>query len=105
MTEWDGERPAEFGYHPVEVLSPGSDHALLAGLGTDPVFRHAHALHIAEPPTGFRSLASTPVTPIQLAVDDDRRQVGTQFHPEYWTDEHPAGRTLITNFLRWSGIV
>jgi gamma-glutamyl-gamma-aminobutyrate hydrolase PuuD len=30
--------------------------------------------------------------------------VGTQFHPEYWTDEHPAGRTLIANFLTWAGL-
>ncbi len=57
------------------------------------------------PPEGFTTLASTPVTAVQMAVDDDRRMVGTQFHPEYYTDEHPAGRVMIENFLRWAEIV
>ncbi|MEL7207591.1 MAG: hypothetical protein AAGK32_05070, partial [Actinomycetota bacterium] len=61
-------------------------------------------LHVPVPPAGFTVVASTPTTPVQLAIDDDRRMVGAQFHPEYWTEEHPAGRTLITNFLRWAGI-
>ncbi len=102
LTEWPGGVPAEFGYHPIDVAS---DHPLLEGLGRSPVFRHAHALHIPTPPNGFEVLASTPATPIQLAVDDRRRMVGTQFHPEYWTEEHPDGRRLIANFLRWAGIV
>ena len=66
--------------------------------------RHAHGFHVPELPDGFVNLASTPSTPIQLAVHEGRRIVGTQFHPEYWTDEHPAGRALIGNFLRWSGV-
>ena len=31
--------------------------------------------------------------------------IGTQFHPEYWTDEHPAGKTLITNFMQWADLI
>jgi len=31
--------------------------------------------------------------------------VGTQFHPEYATDEHPAGRLLIENFMKWSDLI
>ena len=31
--------------------------------------------------------------------------MGTQFHPEYFTAEHPAGGRLIENFMRWSGIL
>ena len=49
-------------------------------------------------------MASTRATPVQLAVHEERRIVGAQFHPEYWNDEHPDGRTLIANFLRWAGI-
>ncbi len=101
IVEWPGGVPAEFGYHPVEV---DGGHPLLDGLGSEPVFRHAHGLHVPRSPDGFRTLASTPVTPVQLAVDDERRLVGTQFHPEYWTDEHQAGRRLIANFLRWADI-
>jgi len=95
-------RAFEFGYHPVDVAG---DHPLLTGWTESPVFRHAHGLHVPELPTGFTCFASTPLTPVQLAVNDERRMVGTQFHPEYWTDEHPAGRTLIGNFMQWAGLI
>ncbi len=88
----------EYGYAPVDVVA---EHPLLEGLGAAPVFRHAHMLHVPEPPAGFEVLASTELTPVQMAVDDTHKIVGTQFHPEYWTDEHPAGRTLIENFFAW----
>jgi GMP synthase (glutamine-hydrolysing) len=94
-------RLGEMGYHPIDVVA---DHPLLAGLGPDPVVRHAHYLEVPTPPVGFTNLASTPITEVQMAVDDDRRIVGTQFHPEYYTDEHPAGRQMIENFLVWVGI-
>ena len=100
----DDGRRFEFGYHPVEVNDAGLGHPLLEGLREPPVFRHAHGLHVPDLPDGFVNLASTRATPHQLAVHDERTIVGTQFHPEYWTDEHPAGRTLIANFLRWSGV-
>jgi len=100
----DDGRPFEYGYHPIDVAPVASRHPLVAGLGRRPVFRHAHGLHVPNPPEGFETMASTATTPVQLAVHDQRRIVGTQFHPEYWTDEHPAGRTLIANFLAWSGV-
>jgi len=95
-------RDFEYGYHPIDVLA---QHRLVDGLGPNPVFRHAHGLHVPNPPAGFDVLASTPITPVQLAISEERRMVGTQFHPEYWTEEHPAGKTLITNFLHWAGLL
>lgn len=92
----------EVGYHPIELLA---EHPLLDGLGEAPVFRHAHGFHVPAPPTGFAVAARTEITPVQIAISDERRAIGTQFHPEYWTDEHPAGKTLIANFLRWAEIV
>ena len=100
IVEWPNG-PAEFGYHPVEVLA---EHPLLDGVERPPTFRHAHALHVPEPPDGFEVVAATGVCLVQMAVDDERKLVGTQFHPEYWTDEHPDGRRLLQNFLRWSGV-
>ena len=88
----------EFGYFPVDITEP---HPVLHGVGRAPVVRHAHRLHVPEPPAGFRSLGRTDRTPVQIMVDDDRRAFATQFHPEYWTDEHPAGRTMIANFFDW----
>ncbi len=91
----------EVGYSAVDILA---DHPILAGLDDRPVFRHAHSLHVPQPPAGFDVVASTEITPVQMAINDEHRIVGTQFHPEYWTDEHPAGRTMISNFLSWSGV-
>lgn len=102
ITTEDG-RAFEYGYHPVTLSADHAGHPLLAGLGERPVFRHAHGLHVPRLPDGFTELASTTATPIQMAVHDERRIVGTQFHPEYWTDEHPDGRSVIANFLSWSG--
>ena len=101
IVRFPGGELAEFGYFPVAVTGA---HPLLDGLGDQPIFRHAHGLHVPDPPAGFTVFASTEVTPVQLAVHDERRIVGAQFHPEYWTDEHRAGRTLIANFLHWAGI-
>ena len=91
----------EVGYEPVHIVA---DHPLVAGLGPDPVFRHAHTWELAEAPEGFDVLASTELTRIQLAAHRDLPLAGSQFHPEYWTDDAPAGRTLIDNFCRWVGL-
>jgi GMP synthase (glutamine-hydrolysing) len=101
VREYPDGRLAEVGYHPVDLVS---DHPLLAGLDPEPVVRHSHSLEIPTLPTGFTKLASTAITEIQMAVDDERRLAGTQFHPEYYTDGHPAGRRMIENFLSWAGV-
>ena len=95
------EKQGEAGYHPITLEA---EHELLDGMGDAPVVRHAHYLQVPSLPDGFQRLASSQVTPIQMAVDEERRIVGTQFHPEYYTAEHPAGRVMIENFLRWSGL-
>ncbi len=102
LTQWPNGNWAEFGYHPVELLG---DHRLLEGLGELPVFYHAHGLHVPRPPEGFSIFARTDLTPVQIAIDDERRMIGTQFHPEYWTGEHPLGERLIANFMRWVGVL
>ena len=93
---------SELGYLPVRVTAP---HPILDGLGQEPIFRHAHSWELKAVPAGFTNYATTDVTPIQLLVHDDLPIVGTQFHPEYATDDHPAGRHLIENFMRWSGVI
>ena len=93
----------EVGYQPVR---PTGDlaHPLLAGLGDAPVFRHAHTYELASVPDGFQVLAETDLTAVQLAAHGSRPLAGSQFHPEYWTDEHPEGRRLIENFCGWAGL-
>lgn len=41
------------------------------------------------------------MTPIQLIVHDE---LPVGFHPEYATEEHPAGRPLIAESLAWAGV-
>lgn len=88
----------EAGRLPIEITV---DHPVLAGVGSDPVFRHAHGLHVPVAPEGFSTHARTAMTEIQMFANDEHKIVGTQFHPEYFTDEYPAGRVMIENFLDW----
>ena len=92
----------EVGYMPVELAS---EHELAAGLGEAPVFRQHHNWEIKDLPEGFSNHARSAITEYQMVAHDGLRIMGTQFHPEYYTDEYPAGRVLIENFCRWSGIL
>ena len=92
----------ESGYLPVEIIG---DHPIVDGLGESPVFRHFHGQEIKTLPDGFSNYARTDVTEHQLAIHDSLPLVGSQFHPEYPTDDHPEGRTLIEGFCSWAGIV
>lgn len=91
----------ELGYLPVELIG---DHPLLDGLERRPVFRHAHTQQLEDLPDGFVNLARSEVTELQYIVHGSLPIAGTQFHPEYFTDEHPAGRRVIENYCAWSGI-
>lgn len=91
----------ELGYEPVELIG---DHPLLEGLDRRPVFRHAHTWELKNAPDGFVNLARTDVTELQYLAHESLPLAGTQFHPEYWTEEHAAGRRLIANFCDWVGV-
>ena len=92
----------EVGYQPVPIIRA---HPLLAGLGAAPVMRQAHSWEIKHAPAGFDVYAATALSPVQMIIHRDLPIVGTQFHPEYYTDEHPAGRILIENFCRQAGLM
>jgi hypothetical protein len=91
----------ELGYEPVELIG---DHPLLDGLDRRRVFRHAHTSELKNAPDGFVNLARTDVTELQYLAHESLPLAGTQFHPEYWTEQHPAGRRLIANFCEWAGV-
>jgi len=91
----------ELGYAPVDLVG---EHRLLHGVERQPMVRHAHTFELKDLPDGFVNLARTDVTELQYAAHESLPLAGTQFHPEYWTDEHPAGRQLIANFCDWVGV-
>ena len=92
----------EFGYMPVNI---SASHPLFEGIGEQPIMRQAHFWEIKSVPPEFKPYAASQTTPIQMLIHDSLPIMGTQFHPEYYTDEHPAGKQLITNFFKAAGII
>jgi GMP synthase (glutamine-hydrolysing) len=80
------------------------DSDLLAGLdGAISVWQH-HQDEVLAPPPGFRVLARSETCSVEALAADEWPWWGTQFHPEKWSAEHPAGRTILENFFRLAGI-
>jgi GMP synthase (glutamine-hydrolysing) len=88
-------------FAPVEVLD---DSDLLAGLNGEVSVWHHHGDEVQAPPDGFRVLARSRTCGIEALAAGARPWWGTQFHPEAWDGEHPAGRTILENFFRLAGI-
>jgi GMP synthase (glutamine-hydrolysing) len=88
-------------FAPVEVI----DHSdLLAGIEAEiSVWQH-HGDEVQAPPAGFRVLARSAECKIEALASDEHPWWGTQFHPEAWDADHPAGRTILENFFRLAGI-
>jgi len=92
----------ELGYQPIRITK---SHPLLAGLGEMPIMRQAHSWEAKAVPAEFENYGETAVSPHQIFIHNTHPIIGTQFHPEYYTDEHPAGRVLIENFCRSVGLI
>ncbi len=87
---------SEHGFLPIQIRD-GTD--LLRGLPAEVVVFHDHDHEIATLPAGFRVLASSPVCAIQAIANHERRWWGTQFHPEEFRPEHPAGKQVLRTFF------
>lgn len=72
---------------------------LLRGLPDEVVVFQDHSHEITELAPGFRILASSPACAIQAIGDAERRWWGTQFHPEEFRPEHPAGEDILRTFF------
>ena len=87
---------SEHGFLPIRVRD---DSDLLRGLPSEVVVFHDHDHEIATLPAGFRVLASSPECAIQAIANPERRWWGTQFHPEEFQLEHPAGEQVLRTFF------
>lgn len=87
----------ERGFMPVKVVNA---HPIFAGLGATPVFWESHYWEIKALPPGFALYASTEKCKAQMIVHESRPLIATQFHPEFYDDNHLDGQTLIANFCR-----
>jgi len=86
----------EHGFHPVSVLR---EDPLFAGLGRTPMLPQAHFAEVKRVPPGFMLLASGRECRVQAMRHRTRPLYGTQFHPEKYAPEYPAGRRLLRNFF------
>lgn len=94
-------RAAGPAFSEVEVLD-GSD--LLAGLEPRVSMWEHHSDEVVSVPDGFRVLARSDGCAVEALAAGDRPWWGTQFHPEEWSGDHPAGRLVLKSFLRLAGI-
>ena len=91
----------EWGFLPIDIVVADP---LFAGLGEQPVMYLAHGRALKAAPPGYSLLASRPTCHIQAIRRDGYPIYGVQFHPELFTDEYPAGRRLLANFLALAGV-
>ncbi len=94
------ERPV-VGYGKVEVLRPGG---LLDGLGPTAVAYKHHSCEVVTLPEDFVVLASSTDCAVEAVHSPNRHWWGTQFHPERFSAQHPAGARVLRNFLALAGV-
>jgi GMP synthase (glutamine-hydrolysing) len=89
------EQP-ETGFGPVEIVEHGD---LFRGLPPSvSVYKH-HSEEIVALPDDFRVLATSAECAVEAISAPGRRWWGTQFHPEEFDPEHPAGERVLRNFF------
>lgn len=86
----------EHGFLPIRIHDRSD---LLRGLADEVHVFQNHSDEIADLPAGFRVLASSSEGAVQAIADPERRWWGTQFHPEEFRPEHPAGERVLLNFF------
>jgi GMP synthase (glutamine-hydrolysing) len=91
----------EWGPCPVRIVA---DDPLFAGVGQRAVVEQRHFWELKTVPAGFVRLAGSDACPVQAIRHARRPLYGVQFHPERYTDAHPAGRTILANFFRLAGL-
>ena len=77
---------------------------LFAGLDETVVVEKRHFWEMKTAPAGFARLAASDACPIQAIRHEGRMLYGVQFHPERYSDRHPDGRIILSNFFRLAGL-
>jgi len=72
---------------------------LFAGLPGTIRVTESHRQALKELPHGFRHLADSSTSRIEVIAHKTRLIYGVQFHPERSDDKNPHGRTIIQNFV------
>lgn len=86
----------EHGFLPIQIHDRTG---LLQDLAYEVYVFQDHDDEITELPAVFRVLASGAECAVQVIADPTRRWWGTQFHPEEFRTEHPAGEQVLRSFF------
>lgn len=90
------DRPPATGFGPVELVA---DDDLVRGLPARVhVYKH-HTWQITDLPDDFRVVAQSAECAVEAIASPARRWWGTQFHPEEFDRDHPAGERVLRNFF------
>jgi len=89
------------GFRSIEVLD---DRDLLRGVPAGATVYTRHTDEVIDLPAAFRLLAGSEQCAIEAIAAADRPWWGTQFHPEEFEEEHPAGERVLRNFFELAGV-
>jgi GMP synthase-like glutamine amidotransferase len=84
------------GFRPIEVLD---DRDLLCDIPSRPTVYTRHTDEVVRVPESFRVIARSTQCAIEAIAATDRPWWGTQFHPEEFEHDHPAGERVLRNFF------
>ena len=90
----------EWGAFPVRIIGQDS---LFDGLGESVVVEQRHFWELKEVPPSFVRLAGSDTCRVQAMRHESRPLYGVQFHPERYSELHPDGRVILSNFFRLVG--
>lgn len=86
------------------VVRISASDPLFAGLDETVVVEQRHFWELKAAPAGFVRLAASDACPVQAIRHEGRLLYGVQFHPERYSDRHPDGRIILSNFFRLAGL-
>ena len=77
---------------------------LLGGLPDEFLVWQSHYWEVKTLPPGFVRLVESDVCPVQVMRHEERPWCGTQFHPERYEVDFPAGAQILRNFCETHGV-
>jgi GMP synthase-like glutamine amidotransferase len=86
------------------IVRISADDPLFVGLDETMVVEQRHFWELKTAPAGFARLAASDACPIQAIRHEGRLLYGVQFHPERYSERHPDGRIILSNFFRLAGL-
>ena len=90
----------ERGFCSVE-LEPPNGNGIFAGLPEQLTVWESHCDEVKELPQDFIRTARNDVSEIQAIQHASLPLFGVQFHPELFDEDHPHGRQILENFLKF----